>query len=164
MYVFKKFLWNKFDSLYVAHILMLSIINCYLKTLFCSNFNIFVYGDLGVGKTFFVKGLIRGIGYNKMIKSPTYNIYNIYCCNDLYVYHFDLYRLNNFGDLNVMYFENNFDIKSIYIFEWPKRGFKFDKVPDLFVDIFFLFNKRYIIIKSCSFVSKNILYFLKKLI
>lgn len=55
---------------------------------------ILLTGDLGAGKTVFVKGLAQGLEYKGLVKSPTYTIMNIYQ-GDLPLIHFDLYRLQS---------------------------------------------------------------------
>ena len=55
---------------------------------------IFLEGNLGAGKTTFTKGLMRGLGYNELVKSPTYNLVEIHETEKLKVFHFDLYRIN----------------------------------------------------------------------
>ena len=86
MFFFKDLLYEKIDSLYIANNLMMSFINCITNS---SNvcFVIYMYGDLGSGKTFFVKGLIEGFISNVLITSPTYNICNEYFFYDFFLYH-----------------------------------------------------------------------------
>ena len=56
---------------------------------------IFLEGNLGAGKTTFTKGLMKGLGYEELVKSPTYNLVEIHETESLKVFHFDLYRINN---------------------------------------------------------------------
>ncbi|MCL2540541.1 MAG: tRNA (adenosine(37)-N6)-threonylcarbamoyltransferase complex ATPase subunit type 1 TsaE [Firmicutes bacterium] len=55
-------------------------------------------GELGAGKTQFVKGIAKGLGISKTVTSPTFTIMNIYDSDDILLYHFDLYRLNSFDE------------------------------------------------------------------
>tara|TARA_B100002052_G_C15372376_1_gene371645 strand:+ start:17 stop:523 length:507 start_codon:yes stop_codon:yes gene_type:complete len=85
--------------------------------------NLFLYGDIGVGKTTFTKFLINNLQTkNKLIKSevlsPTFNILNEYQIKNLNVKHFDLYRVKNKEELNNLgLFE---DTDSLKIIEWPE--------------------------------------------
>jgi tRNA threonylcarbamoyladenosine biosynthesis protein TsaE len=65
---------------------------------------ILLYGDLGAGKTVFVKGLAEALGVREVVKSPTFNIMKCYSCKLSAVScklfcHIDAYRLKNFQDL-----------------------------------------------------------------
>lgn len=55
----------------------------------------FLYGDLGAGKTTFVKRLCRHLGCNEEASSPTYSLINEYVMADDSLYHIDLYRLED---------------------------------------------------------------------
>ena len=85
---------------------------------------IFLYGEMGVGKTTFVKYLINGFQKeNKEIitevTSPTFNILNEYQIKKIKINHYDLYRLNSADELKNL---NLFDDKlnSITLIEWPQ--------------------------------------------
>lgn len=64
-----------------------------------------VYGDLGAGKTAFVKGLAEGLGVKEGIVSPTYTILRAYESGTLPLYHFDVYRIADEDEL----YETGFD-------------------------------------------------------
>ena len=84
----------------------------------------FLIGELGVGKTTFVRFLINHLQekFNQQItevQSPTFNIVNEYELNDLKIMHYDLYRINDKSELkNIGLFEN--DDNSILFVEWPE--------------------------------------------
>ena len=85
---------------------------------------IFLYGEMGVGKTTFVKYLINGFQKenNEIITevtSPTFNILNEYQIKKIKINHYDLYRLNSANELKDL---NLFDDKlnSITLIEWPQ--------------------------------------------
>jgi len=85
---------------------------------------VFIYGEMGVGKTTFVKYLINGLQkQNKLeqteVTSPTFNILNEYQINQLKINHYDLFRLKSSNELkNLGLFE---DIsKTITLIEWPE--------------------------------------------
>ncbi|MBR6902496.1 MAG: tRNA (adenosine(37)-N6)-threonylcarbamoyltransferase complex ATPase subunit type 1 TsaE [Clostridia bacterium] len=63
-------------------------------------------GDLGMGKTCFVKGLAIGLGFNGEVTSPTFAIVNEYIGGRLDLFHFDMYRITGWDDLySTGYFE-----------------------------------------------------------
>ena len=85
---------------------------------------VFLHGEIGVGKTTFVKNLINSLQFNLKLKetevtSPTFNIMNEYNFKSFLIKHYDLYRLKSdteLKDLNL--FEKN--DKSILFIEWPQ--------------------------------------------
>jgi len=74
--------------------------------------------DLGGGKTTFAKGLVRGVGINEKVSSPTFTLSRIYTGKKLQVHHFDFYRLDDAGILRDQLKESFNDQNSIVIIEW----------------------------------------------
>jgi len=85
---------------------------------------IFLYGEMGVGKTTFVKYFINKFQKNKNLElsevtSPTFNLLNEYQINDLVIKHYDLFRLKDKSEFNNLdLFEKN--INNITFIEWPQ--------------------------------------------
>jgi len=79
-----------------------------------------MYGDLGVGKTAFVRGIAKGLNSQSIVKSPTYTIVNEYLCDTGKIYHFDLYRINDDDDLYSCGFYDYLG-KGICISEWSEN-------------------------------------------
>ncbi|MEE4364512.1 MAG: tRNA (adenosine(37)-N6)-threonylcarbamoyltransferase complex ATPase subunit type 1 TsaE [Desulfotignum sp.] len=79
-------------------------------------------GDLGCGKTTFVKGLARGLGVNKgfHITSPTFTIINEYPADKgLRLCHLDLYRLGSVEELACIGYEDILETDAVVVVEWP---------------------------------------------
>lgn len=78
-------------------------------------------GQLGSGKTTFVKGLVEAFGVNERnVNSPTFVLMNYYK-GKLPVYHFDLYRLEDPGAVDTLELDDYFYGKGISLIEWPER-------------------------------------------
>lgn len=82
-------------------------------------------GGLGSGKTAFVKGIARGLGYSGYVKSPTFTIINQYNTQRLKLIHLDIYRLSSYDELLLAGFETCPKDNSVVVVEW------FDKIPEL---------------------------------
>ncbi|MEI6144251.1 MAG: tRNA (adenosine(37)-N6)-threonylcarbamoyltransferase complex ATPase subunit type 1 TsaE [Candidatus Berkelbacteria bacterium] len=81
-------------------------------------------GDLGSGKTAFVKGLASFLGVERNITSPTFVIQKIYKGDDQQLIHIDAYRLSSKHDLEAVGFEEFLsDSKNIIAIEWPEQVF-----------------------------------------
>lgn len=78
-------------------------------------------GDLGSGKTQFVKGMVRGIGCNAPVTSPTFTLLHEYVGGRLPVYHFDFYRLENLAALRAIGFDEYVFGAGVTVIEWADR-------------------------------------------
>ena len=74
-------------------------------------------GELGAGKTKFTEGFLKYFGLDKEISSPTFNIVNEYKKDDIKIYHFDVYRLEDVDEFYAIGGEEYFS-SGICIIEW----------------------------------------------
>src|SRR4026209_2006234 len=84
-----------------------------------------LYGDLGAGKTQFVRGLVRGLGGNsRAVSSPTFVLLNVYDRPPvrLAVYHLDAYRVTGPDDFDAIGFPELLTQGGVVVVEWPTRG------------------------------------------
>lgn len=81
------------------------------------------FGDLGAGKTTFIKGLAEGVAgiSADLVSSPTFTYLNIYTGSRLTVYHFDLYRLRDIDEFLSMGFDEYLTAGGICCIEWSER-------------------------------------------
>ncbi|MGB3605572.1 MAG: tRNA (adenosine(37)-N6)-threonylcarbamoyltransferase complex ATPase subunit type 1 TsaE [Psychroserpens sp.] len=80
------------------------------------------YGDMGTGKTTFIKALLSAIGCNEEVSSPTFSIVNEYMVKDESIYHFDLYRIKDEEDALNFGFEDYFYNSDWIFIEWPENA------------------------------------------
>ena len=80
-----------------------------------------MYGDLGVGKTAFVRGFTSVIAPSAKVKSPTFALVNEYKGASLSVFHFDMYRIADEDDLYSIGFYDYFDRNGICLVEWSEN-------------------------------------------
>lgn len=78
-------------------------------------------GDLGVGKTVFAKGFAKGLGIEEHIASPTFTFVLVYENFDIPLYHFDMYRIADYEELEEIGYEDYFYGDGVCLVEWPER-------------------------------------------
>ncbi|MFK8055442.1 MAG: tRNA (adenosine(37)-N6)-threonylcarbamoyltransferase complex ATPase subunit type 1 TsaE [Saprospiraceae bacterium] len=77
-------------------------------------------GDLGAGKTTFVKTIVAQLGSTDAVTSPTFSIVQEYEVIDGTVYHFDLYRMESIEEVLALDFEGYLDTARFTLIEWPE--------------------------------------------
>ncbi|HNO76015.1 tRNA (adenosine(37)-N6)-threonylcarbamoyltransferase complex ATPase subunit type 1 TsaE [Nitrosomonas mobilis] len=96
---------------------------------------VFLHGELGAGKTTLVRGMLRHLGHSGKVRSPTYNLVEIYKISRLYFYHFDFYRFNDPSEWEDAGFREYFNPDSVCLIEWPEKAAGLLDSPDLDITI-----------------------------
>jgi tRNA threonylcarbamoyladenosine biosynthesis protein TsaE len=94
---------------------------------------IYLQGDLGTGKTTLARGLLHALGYAGRVKSPTFTLVETYNLSSLYLYHFDLYRLQDRDEWRDAGFREAFEADAVCLVEWPEKATL--PAPDLSVHL-----------------------------
>ena len=92
-------------------------------------------GDLGAGKTTFVRGLLRQLGVTRAIRSPTYSLVERYDVGGFEVMHADLYRLESPEALAALALDDADRPGGLWLVEWPERGAGALPPADLRIDL-----------------------------
>ena len=92
---------------------------------------IYLYGNLGAGKTTLSRGILRGLGFTGKVKSPTYALVEVYELSSLNLYHFDLYRFNDALEWEEAGFREYFNDTSVCLVEWPEKAAELLPAPDI---------------------------------
>ena len=93
-------------------------------------------GNLGAGKTTFVRGLIQELGFDEFVKSPTFTIVESYESDNLKVFHFDLYRIEDDRELQAIGVEDYLtEENAITLVEWPEKSKRYFNNPDYIIEL-----------------------------
>jgi tRNA threonylcarbamoyladenosine biosynthesis protein TsaE len=122
---------------------------------------VFLQGGLGAGKTTFVRGFLRQLGYQGAVKSPTYTLVEPYDFSGKIIYHFDLYRLHSPAELEHIGLRDYFDTDAICLVEWPeKAGTRLGRA-DLLIQFEFLESGRRLVLTAQTPAGQVLIQHLK---
>tara|TARA_B100002003_G_C13698126_1_gene351318 strand:- start:40 stop:456 length:417 start_codon:yes stop_codon:yes gene_type:complete len=86
---------------------------------------VFIYGELGAGKTCLVKGIVEGLGLtDEYVRSPTFTIINKYIGKKP-VYHLDFYRIESVEEIEELGIEEFSGREGVTLIEWPEKILKY---------------------------------------
>lgn len=91
---------------------------------------ILFYGDMGVGKTTLIKAIVKAVGSNDEVSSPTFSIVNEYELGNDKIFHFDLYRIENLEEAYNFGIEDYLFSDNWILIEWP------EKIESILIDDF----------------------------
>lgn len=101
------------------------------------NDTICLFGEMGCGKTEFVKGFLEGLGYDGDATSPTFALFHTYEAQKT-VYHYDLYRLSGYDDLySIGFFDRRPD--TVSLIEWSENAEEY--LPEDALRIYFEYGE-----------------------
>ncbi len=111
---------------------------------------LYLEGELGAGKTTLCRGLLAGLGYRGAVKSPTYTLVESYALPGLEVHHFDLYRIADAEELELMGIRDYFGDACLVLVEWPERAAGLLPAPDIVVDFQSVNHGRQVLLSAKS--------------
>ncbi|RZM29920.1 MAG: tRNA (adenosine(37)-N6)-threonylcarbamoyltransferase complex ATPase subunit type 1 TsaE [Pedobacter sp.] len=89
---------------------------------FAGSAKLFIFeGEMGAGKTTFIKQVCQALGVDDLVSSPTFSIVNEYLSPSGSVYHFDFYRIKNLQEAYDIGYEDYFYSGDICLIEWPEK-------------------------------------------
>ena len=115
----------------------------------CPGMLIYLSGDLGSGKTSFARSLINELGFDGIVKSPSYSLLEQYNLVSYTVNHFDLYRFKSSEEWHEAGFNEFIDGENINLIEWPEKGHPYLPICDLRINFYYVSSdKRKVLITA----------------
>lgn len=111
---------------------------------------IYLHGDLGAGKTTWVRAVLQGLGYAGRVKSPSYTLLERYEARGLHLRHFDLYRFRDAEEWETSGFRDEFDGQNICMVEWPQQAAGLLPTADLLLSFEILNKGRTLVLDALS--------------
>ena len=131
-----------------------------LANIVCPPLTIYFHGQLGAGKTTLIRALLRNKGVTGAIKSPTFTVVEPYQIDAQHYYHFDLYRIANPDELELIGIRDYLQDNAVLLVEWPEYGGDALPAADISIEIEFAKSGRIIKLRA---TTTNAAKLLKKL-
>lgn len=96
---------------------------------------IYLRGELGTGKTTLIRGLLRALGVQTGVRSPSYTLVELYVISRLNLYHFDFYRFLDSSEFDNAGFADYFSGDAVCLVEWPDKAGPTLPLPDLEIEL-----------------------------
>jgi tRNA threonylcarbamoyladenosine biosynthesis protein TsaE len=122
---------------------------------------VYLYGDLGAGKTTLVRGLLKAVGLPGPVKSPTYTLIEPYQIQGRCFYHLDLYRLADPEELEYLGVRDLLEHAAVLLVEWPDKGRGLLPAADLEISLCYHSGQRKAMLEARSGVGAQVLQRLK---
>jgi len=117
----------------------------------------YLEGELGAGKTTLVRGVLRSLGYNGRVKSPTYTLAETYSLPAFELYHYDLYRMHDPREWMDAGFRDASGGEVVSLIEWPEKAAGWLPAPDVIVRLTVLDEAREIECEAASALGAHYL-------
>lgn len=114
-------------------------------------------GQLGAGKTTLARGILQHLGLQDHVKSPTFTVVETYSLNDQPIYHFDLYRIHDTEELELLGIRDYFNENALILMEWPERAAEILPEADINCNIHSEGKARKLELQSNSSLGQTIL-------
>jgi tRNA threonylcarbamoyladenosine biosynthesis protein TsaE len=123
---------------------------------------IYLRGELGAGKTTLVRGILRALGYEGPVRSPTYALVEVYDLPRLHLHHFDFYRFHDPREWIDAGFRESFDGHNVTVIEWPEKAGSWLPPADVDITFDFVHDGREVILESSTLVGQKCLALLER--